>query len=478
MICVKKHPVNMILWYISFIIITCLFIPFSQAGELVKSLPSRPEQMQLSFAPLVKKAAPAVVNIYTRRTVQKRVVSPFLNDPFYSQLLESGLYRERVENSLGSGVIVKANGLIVTNHHVIKGSDEITIVLADKREFQAQLLIADKKTDLALLSIESNGEILPYLPLSDSDMLEVGDLVLAIGNPFGIGQTVTSGIVSDPARTSVGIGDYPFFIQTDAAINPGNSGGALVNMRGELVGVNTAIFSNTGTSNGIGFAIPSNMVKTIVDSSSNNQKKNHIVRPWIGAVTQSVTAEIANILKLKIPRGVLVSSLYPKGPAEKAGFKQGDVILQLDNHDISDEPSLRFHIATYPIGKIAQVKLLRDGHEIITPLAMQPPLEIPTRDAHKITGNHPLAGAEVVNLSPAVADELDLTKINGVVVWEVDKESLAERIGLERGDVIEALNSTAVTSTAQLIELMQEKVLLWELIIRRGNDAVRLLVKK
>lgn len=447
------------------------------ATDIVKTLPKAQEQLQLSFAPLVKKAAPAVVNIYTRRTVRARL-SPFANDPFYSQLLESGLFRQRVENSLGSGVILKPNGLIVTNNHVIKDSDEITVVLADKREFQAKVLIADKKTDLALLSIDTKGEQLPYLLLSDSDKLEVGDLVLAIGNPFGIGQTVTSGIVSDPARTSVGIGEYPFFIQTDAAINPGNSGGALVNMQGKLVGVNTAIFSSTGSYNGIGFAIPSNMVKTIINSGSGQTAKHRIIRPWLGAITQSITTEIAAALKLKAPRGVLVSNVYPGGPASQAGLKQGDVIIRFGSHAINDEPSLRFHVATYPVGTVAPVTVLRGGHETAVSITMAPPSEIPPRDARRLKGEQPLAGAELVNLSPAVADELDLTRIKGVAVWDITVGSVAERIGLARGDIIESLNGDTILSTQQLAELAETPSPLWEIVIRRGNSAVRLLIRK
>ena len=245
------------------------------------SVPKSVGQMQLSFAPMVKTTAPAVVNVYSKTLATQDSQQGLFNDPFFRQFFgERGNFRrprQRAENSLGSGVIVDAAGLIVTNNHVIRGGTDIRVVLADKREFAAKLLLADERSDLAILKIDVGEEELAALPFGDSDNLEVGDLVLAIGNPFGVGQTVTSGIVSALARTQVGISDYQFFIQTDAAINPGNSGGALVNMAGELVGINTAIFSRSGGSIGIGFSIPSNMVKTVVQSAESGTQDSAAV---------------------------------------------------------------------------------------------------------------------------------------------------------------------------------------------------------
>ncbi|MCC7167320.1 MAG: trypsin-like peptidase domain-containing protein, partial [Rhodospirillales bacterium] len=285
-----------------------------------QSVPQSRDQIRLSFAPLAKQTAPAVVNIYTRKVVQTRqVVSPFMNDPFFQRFFGEqfgmGMPQERIQRSLGSGVIVGAEGVIVTNHHVIKDSDEITVVLSDRREFEAQLVGSDERTDLAVLRIQTKGEKLPALDWGDSDALEVGDLVLAIGNPFGVGQTVTSGIVSALARTTAGITDFQFFIQTDAAINPGNSGGALITMDGKLVGINTAIYSRDGGSNGIGFAIPAAMGRSVVGGILATGKP---IRPWLGAAGQTVTAEIAQSLGLAKPMGVFVNNLHPGGPAEKA----------------------------------------------------------------------------------------------------------------------------------------------------------------
>jgi serine protease Do len=269
----------------------------SVVAEESKQVPRDAAEIQLSFAPVVKKAAPAVVNIYARQ-VQKAVGSSLFNDPFFRQFFgdQFGQPRERVRNALGSGVIVRADGLIVTNHHVVADANEIRVVLADRREFPAKLVISDEKTDLAILRIDSGGASLPVLAFRDSDELEVGDLVLAIGDPFGVGQTVTSGIISALARTQIGISDLGFFIQTDAAINPGNSGGALIGMDGRLVGINTAIFSQSGGSIGIGFAIPSNMVRVIVAAAESGGR---IVRPWIGVTGQPVTPDLARGLGLE-----------------------------------------------------------------------------------------------------------------------------------------------------------------------------------
>jgi S1-C subfamily serine protease len=277
------------------VLLTVVVLVFAATGSRAETAvpQSRPE-VQLSFAPIVKRTAPAVVNVYAKR-IERQQESGLLADPFFRRFFgEDGNFgrpRERVANSLGSGVIVDATGYIVTNNHVIANGSDIRVVLSDRREFEAKLLLADERTDLAVLKIDAGDEELPILPLSDSDNLEVGDLVLAIGNPFGVGQTVTSGIVSALARTQVGITDYQFFIQTDAAINPGNSGGALVDMNGELVGINTAIFSRSGGSIGIGFSIPSNMVNTVVATAKSGSNK--IKRPWLGVELQDVTPDVA-----------------------------------------------------------------------------------------------------------------------------------------------------------------------------------------
>ena len=275
-------------------------------------------ELRLSYAPVVQRVAPAVVNVYAAKTVQTR--NPLFDDPIFRRFFGvPGGGGPQVQRSLGSGVLVDASGLVVTNYHVIEGADEMKVSLADKREFEATLVLKDPRSDLAVLRIKDSQERFPFLDFANSDALQVGDVVLAIGNPFGVGQTVTHGIVSALARTQVGITDYQFFIQTDAAINPGNSGGALVDLTGQLVGINTAIFSRSGGSQGIGFAIPANMVRVVVASAKGGG--GAVKRPWLGAKLQAVTPEIADSMGLKRPAGALVTSVVPNGPAARAGLK-------------------------------------------------------------------------------------------------------------------------------------------------------------
>jgi serine protease Do len=327
----------------------------SKLAAQKRSAPISDIEIKLSFAPIVRKTGPAVVNIFARRKVVKQQQGWMFNDPFFRRFFSDqlpfgggGRNRRRVENSLGSGVIVGADGIIVTNNHVIKDANDIKVVLSDRREFDATLLLKDKRTDIAVLRVDLKGEELPTVAFSDSNDLEVGDLVLALGNPFGVGRTVTSGIVSAVARTTVGITDYRFFIQTDAAINPGNSGGALVDMSGQLVGINTAIYSRNGGSLGIGFAVPSNMVRVIVSSAVSGKP---LVRPWVSFVGKSVTSDIANAIGLERPFGVIVEEVIEGGPAANAGLRPGDVILRLGRHEIEDAQALRFRLAIRSLGE-------------------------------------------------------------------------------------------------------------------------------
>ncbi|MGB0627594.1 MAG: trypsin-like peptidase domain-containing protein, partial [Alphaproteobacteria bacterium] len=307
----------------SILVLLAALVGVVQPAAAQRAVPDDREQVMLSFAPLVRAASPAVVNVFTRKAVRSRgPASPLFNDPFFRRFFGDSLGpaqpRQRFENSLGSGVIVRPDGLIVTNFHVIEGADSITVVLSDRRELEATILREDERTDLAILKIDAGDEVLPHIALSDSDELEVGDLVLAIGNPFGVGKTVTSGIVSGLARTQVGISDFNFFIQTDAAINPGNSGGALLRMDGTLAGINTAIFSRSGGSQGIGFAIPSNMVRTVIDGAAAGKA---LRRAWLGAAFDTVTADIAEAIGLARPEGVILSEIHPRGPAARAGLE-------------------------------------------------------------------------------------------------------------------------------------------------------------
>ncbi len=418
--------------------------------------PASRQQINLTFAPVVKRAAPAVANIYSRKVVRQRPVPPLFQDPFFrrffgrefGQEFGQGAPRSGIQNSLGSGVVVDPEGVIVTNHHVVAGADEITVVLADRREFDASVIGSDERTDLAVLRVDTGGERLPFLALRNSDDVEVGDLVLAIGNPFGVGQTVTSGIVSATARTRVGVSDMNFFIQTDAAINPGNSGGALVDVEGRLIGVNTAIYSRSGGSLGIGFAVPSNMVRQVVSGFMAGGK---VVRPWLGAWGRTVTADIAYSLGMKRPTGVLVEQVYPGGPAERAGIRVGDVLLAVNDRITDDTESLDYRIATLAAGGRASLTYRRKGGEKTVTIALQAPPERPARDTAALDGPHPFAGAVVANMSPALAEELGVERFRpGVIILQVRRRANAGRLGLRPGDMIVALNGETIGSVAIL----------------------------
>ena len=456
-----------------------LLLMFSmQALAADRQIPESNQQIMLSYAPLVKKAAPAVVNIYTSHKVQVKLVSPLLQDPFFRQFFGNniqGLQREREVSSLGSGVIVNPAGLVITNNHVVKDSDQIKIVLSDRREFEAEILVADPTTDLALLKLKTSGGKLPFLPMADSDNIEVGDMVLAVGNPFGVGQTVTSGIISALARTTVGITDYQFFIQTDAAINPGNSGGALIDMNGRLIGVNTAIFSRTGGSNGIGFAIPSNMVATILSGQNGGGK---IIRPWMGASFQQVTPDVATAMGLDTPKGALIKEIYPQGPAARAGLSIGDVVLKFDDKEITDAPTLKFRIATSAIGKPANLQVLRAGQLYSFTLPMEAPPETPRRNATRIEGNNPLQGATAANLSPALANEMGFHQFSGVVLTDVQPQGKAGIIGFKREDMILAINNRKITSVDELRAALAEPVRNWLVTFRRGEKTIEVTLAR
>src|SRR5262245_15061124 len=316
-----------------------------------RAVPQSAGQVQLSFAPVVAKVAPAVVNVYARRVVRQAV------NPFFQQFFGGSPMRSRIEQSLGSGVIVRPEGIIVTNNHVIEGGQDIQVALPDRREFEAKVILADPRTDLAVLRIDTKGERLPALQFGDSDKLQVGDLVLAIGDPFGVGQTVTSGIVSALARSNGGASDYQFFIQTDAAINPGNSGGALVTMDGRLVGINSSIVSSSGGNIGIGFAIPSNMARIVVEGALSGGIK----RPWLGAEGQAVTAELARSMGLSRPEGVLLSQVHPRSPAAQGGLRQGDIVFAIDGFAVDDTNAMRYRVATKRPGDAVTVRYYREG---------------------------------------------------------------------------------------------------------------------
>jgi Do/DeqQ family serine protease len=450
---------------------------FFAAGAAVaqrKEVPPSREAAQYSFAPIVKRAAPAVVNVYVRARVPT-FVSPFADDPLFRRFFgeQFGMPAERMQNSLGSGVIVTADGIVVTNTHVVKigGAAEIKVALADRREFDAKVILQDEKSDIAVLRIESSDRGFPFLEFEDSDRIEVGDQVLAIGNPFGVGQTVTSGIISALARTEVGRSEAQVFIQTDAAINPGNSGGALIDMGGRVVGINTAIFSRSGGSHGVGFAIPSNLVKLIVDSAVAGRK---LERPWLGAKLDAVTREMAEALGLQRVSGALVARLYDKGPAAEAGLKAGDVIVSVDGHEVADARGAQYRLTTRGIGQKAQLDVLRKGERVSVEVALRAAPQAGKDDVRNLSGAHPFDGVRVANIGPAVADELDLEEGDGVVILSVRQGSAAARIGFRAGDVIKQIGRGKIERVVDLEAALKERQRLWLVVMKRGGQTVQL----
>jgi Do/DeqQ family serine protease len=453
------------------IVATIVSLP---ASATERKVPESAAEVTLSFAPIVKRVVPAVVNVYASRTVEQRL-SPFFSDPFFRRFFGDGVtgprQRQRVQRSLGSGVIVDPSGILVTNHHVIENADAIKVTLSDRREFDCDVILMDERTDLAVLRIRGDGETFPHVEFSDSDAVTVGDLVLAIGDPFGVGQTVTSGIVSALSRTEVGVSDYQFFIQTDAAINPGNSGGALIGMDGRLIGINTAIFSRSGGSNGIGFAIPSNMVRVVVESA---EQGGHVRLPWVGATFQEVTADLADGLGIERPRGVLIVKIHPASPAERARLAIGDLVVTVDGFEVNDPKSLNYRLATKGIGAEVRIGIIRSGKEYFAVLPLEPAPETVPRDPVEITSGSPLAGATVLNLSPAVAEELAYRgDPEGVIVSEVARGSRAARTGIKPGDVILDINGLSIESTRQLVAATSESARLWNMTIERDGRILR-----
>src|SRR5438270_3292391 len=434
-----------------------------------RRVPASSAELRLSYAPIVHRVQPAVVNVYAAKVVQNR--NPLLDDPIFRRFFGvPGQQPEQMQRSLGSGVMVDASGLVVTNNHVIEGADQVKVSLSDKREFEAEIVLKDSRTDLAVLRLKDSREKFPTLDFANSDELQVGDVVLAIGNPFGVGQTVTHGIISALARTQVGITDYQFFIQTDAAINPGNSGGALVDMTGTLAGINTAIFSRSGGSQGIGFAIPANMVRVVVTSAKSGGKA--VKRPWLGARLQTVTPEIAETLGLKLPNGALVANITPGSPAARAGLKLSDLIVAIDGQGIDDLNAFDYRFATRPLGGTAQLDVQRNGK----PVKLTVPLETAPdtgRDEIVIKSRSPFQGAKVANISPAVADELRLdANTEGVVVTDLADDATAASVGFQKGDIILAVNNQKITKTSDLEKATRESARLWRIIVVRGGQQI------
>jgi Do/DeqQ family serine protease len=434
-----------------------------QLSPVPRGVPTDAAAMRLSFAPIVRRAAPAVINVYSKRLVRQQI------DPFWGIFGASG---EHTEQSLGSGSIVRADGVVLTNHHNIAGAQEIMVVTSDRREWPATVLIDDARADLAVLKIDTRGEKLPIIPIDDTEQPQVGDLVLAIGDPFGVGQTVTNGIVSALARSGVGISNYSSFIQTDAAINPGNSGGPLVDMSGNLIGVNTAIISASGASAGVGFAIPAATARQVVNAALGGG--HSVTRPWLGVKTQALTGEMARSLGLEAPRGVVVTEVWPGGPAARAGLAQGDVIVSVNGQEVDDEAGLNYRVGALGPGAETTLVMRRNGAPARTLQAkVEAPPSQPAPDSLTVTGRNPIAGATAINLSPAAALDsgADPFAGHGVMVAKVEG-GFAQTLGLQPGDFIRQINGRAINTTADLAAAVKTPAGAWTLTIERGGRTI------
>lgn len=450
-------------------VLTALTLGLATVAAAETKVPTSQTEIALGFAPLVKQAAPAVVNIYAKRVVAVRE-SPFQGDPFFQKLFRDfGTTRPEVQNSLGSGVILSADGIIVSNYHVVGMATDIRVVLNDRREFSAQVLLADEANDLAILQMDVSDDM-PYLPLRDSDSVEVGELTLAIGNPFGVGQTVSSGIVSGLARSGAAAGTgQGYFIQTDAPINPGNSGGALVDVNGDLIGINTRILTRSGGSNGIGFAIPANLVAQFVKQAKAG--KEQFEKPWAGAAGQPVDADIANSIGLDRPIGVLISDLHPASPFKAAGISAGDVILAVDGLPVTDGAEMVFRMSAAGLGTTAKISGIIDGEPrtVTVPLAAAP--ETPARDTVKTTRRSAIPGMVLSNVNPAIIAAFNLPlHVNGVIVE--NPGDIGARAGLRPGDILRSIDGTEITDPASVETALRKAERRLAIEVQRGSQRV------
>jgi Do/DeqQ family serine protease len=446
-------------------LILCL-LPLATAAQT--RVPQSQAEIALSFAPLVREATPAVVNIYARRVTTATRRTPFMNDPFFQRFFEEfGRPEPRVQNSLGSGVILSPDGIVVSNYHVVGTATDIRVVLNDRREFDARVLLGDQESDLAILKLEG-AEDLPSLPLRDSDSVEVGELVLAIGNPFGVGQTVSSGIVSGLARSGGVRGSgRGYFIQTDAPINPGNSGGALIDIEGRLIGINTRIVTRSGGSNGIGFAIPANLVRAFMHQAREGRER--FERPWAGMSGQPVNQDIAESLGMAIPEGVVITALHADSPFARTGFEVGDVITAVEGVPVNAPAELiyRMSVAQEPDVLVDYIRRGDRGSVLVT---LAPPPDDPPREETELGRDTVLPGLQLLRINPAVIAELDLPlDAEGVLVTEPGRFGV--RVGLRAGDVIQLVNGTRVESP-QTVKTALSRPGAFRLSVLRGGSRI------
>ena len=449
------------------ILICCAALPVQAQTQV----PTSQAQISLSFAPLVKQAAPAVVNIYAKRIVQSRV-SPFASDPFFRDFFgDMGRAQPRVQNSLGSGVILSSDGYLVSNYHVVGGASDIRVVLNDRREFSAEVLLGDQASDLAILRLK-DAEDVPFLLLRESDTVEVGELTLAIGNPFGVGQTVSSGIISGLARSGAVTGnERGYFIQTDAPINPGNSGGALIGMDGALIGVNTAIVTRSGGSNGIGFAIPAALVAQFVSQARAGETR--FMRPWSGMGGQTVDADLANSLGLQRPGGMAITQVQDGSPFANVGLGVGDVIIAANGRAVNSPSEMLYYMTVAGIGAEITVTAVRDGVQEDYTVAMIGPPELPPREEQTLGARDVLEGLTIANVNPAVLAQYQLPILpSGVVV--LNTGPIAPRIGLQKGDLLREIDGQDINAPEDAVRALRNARRSVSIVVERGGQLVLL----
>ena len=452
-------------------LILSLFLSAPIAAAAQSTVPTSQAQISLSFAPLVRDAAPAVVNIYAKRIVETRV-SPFASDPFFKNFFgDLGPARPRVQNSLGSGVILSRDGFMVSNYHVVGGASDIRVVLKDRREFSAEVLLGDKASDLAILRLK-DAEDLPFLPLRNSNTVEVGELTLAIGNPFGVGQTVSSGIISGLARSGAVTGnERGYFIQTDAPINPGNSGGALIGMDGALIGVNTAIVTRSGGSNGIGFAIPAALVDQFVTQARAGETRFR--RPWAGMGGQTVDADLASSLGLERAGGMAITQVQEGSPFAAVGLGVGDVIVAAGGREVNSPSEMLYYMTVAGIGAEIDVRAIREGRVTEYTVAMIGPPDLPPREDVTLGERDVLQGMKVANVNPAVLSEYQLPILpEGVVVLETG--TIAPRVGVQRGDILREIDGRKITAPPDVLQALSTARRSVSLVVERGGQLVLL----
>lgn len=457
----KKNLSNLLF---STMILFFLLSPiFSEAIASDKSSVEMLSKLSDAMATVAEKVKPAVVNISTSRTV-KTPRLPFFDDPFFRRFFGDPHMQKRKVTNLGSGVIATADGYILTNNHVIEGAEDILVKLADGKEYKGRVIGTDPRTDISIIKIDEKN--LPTLPWGDSDKLRVGEIVLAIGNPYGLSQTITMGVVSALGRSGIGISDYEDFIQTDAAINPGNSGGALVNIKGELVGINTAIFSTSGGYQGIGFAIPSNMVKNVMDSIIN---QGRVVRGWLGVNIQPLTQALAKQFGIKDETGVLLVDVVEGSPAEKGGLKRGDIIIEYDKKKIENPFQFKNLVASTKPGKTVEIKIIRNGNPMTLKVTIE---ELPTELQASTPAelDNALKGVYVQELTDELLRRFGITKkIQGVVINNIDEDSPAYGI-LARGDIIIEVNRKPITNVKEYMNIASK--------IEKSQDVLLLIVRE